>query len=199
MKKFKIKKGRHYSTPLLVNATRYLSSTKTKDVQSYVFMLDDSCEYCKNNELGGDCKDWNKLLGMSFSPRWNARKNSVMLAWRHTSGGGLEVQPYLHNSEGKAIYKDFRPLQIKKDIYYLVKILTHRIVVQELLSWASVNRRTGELSSYPSIENINGDRIDWNINNLEVKESKRFRQINTWFGGNRKAPQNITIQLDRRF
>lgn len=195
MKKFKIKKGRHYSTPLLANATRYLSKSKAKDVQSYVFMLDDSCEYCKNNELGGDCKDWNKLLGMSFSPRWNARKNSVMLAWRHTSGSGLEVQPYLHGWKGVPQYEDYISFQIKKNVYYLVEISRDAIFLSQITDIIFDKETGGYDYSIPELPIWH-----WSLTNKkDFKSSKRFRQINTWFGGNRKAPQNITIQLDRRF
>ena len=52
--------------------------------------------------------DWLKATGVSFSPKWDARQNSIMLAYRYLPEKGYwQICPYYHDATGKAHQPDF--------------------------------------------------------------------------------------------
>ena len=190
--KHTIKKGNHYSSRSLVklfNFFRLRRSTRPI-TESFFFKLDQTAHYCEEDILKGDCKDWNKLVGVSYSPKWDSMKNSVMLGWRHTSKGGIEIQPYFHDNDGKAIHDIFTPLSIKAGEEYLVALSYDSLSLTPLID-ITVDPHTLQKEWKLDYSNT----IKYHFQG--VKKSKWYRVINTYFGGNRKAPQNIDIQLPR--
>jgi len=52
--------------------------------------------------------DWLKATGVSFSPKWDARQNSIMLAYRYLPDFDYwQICPYYHDTTGKAHQPDF--------------------------------------------------------------------------------------------
>lgn len=107
----------HINRNILRQALNLIPWFSNKSTYRYEFEFTESCKYCESelNQLvmGDDCKDWSKLLGISFFPTWNAQKNSVMLAWRHHPEEGLQVQPYLHTYKGNSVYDKYTPMNVK--------------------------------------------------------------------------------------
>lgn len=168
----------------------------------YFFKLTESCEYCTELNhiiMGDDCKDWSKLFGTSYFPTLNAQKNSIMGAWRHHPEEGLQFQPYLHDRAGNSIYKEFEPLNIKKDQYYSVFVMPSegiedKVAMQIMAVDVELDSK-GKIKKYSDRHDI-GFKI-WVLDTSKLKLTNLRRQINSWFGGNRPAPQNITFDLDR--
>lgn len=53
-------------------------------------------------------KDWLKATGVSFSPIWDARNNSIMAAYRYVEELGYwEITPYYHDKTRKYYNADF--------------------------------------------------------------------------------------------
>lgn len=190
-----IKKGKHNTSSLWKNIITYIpykDKSKSK-TNTYIFKFDSSVEYCKNDELGVDCNDWNKLLGRSYFPLWNAQKNSEMLAFRHTSSKGVEVTPYLHDKTGERHYAEYHPFKIKINTYYKAVLKNDTIRIYELKNVLE----TPNGIEYDSFLNTKEKIVSiiWYIRDINIKRTKWRRQINSWFGGNRKASQDINYFL----
>lgn len=140
---------------------------KAKKVEKEFTFTKDSV-YNLDNE---DQKDWNKLTGVSFNI--SALKNSVMVGWRYNvETNNFELCLYFH------VNGSFNPPS--KPLLTVQKDETFKVV----FDFDKSNKTaTLELST----------------SNKTVKETIPFlkfginRTINTWFGGNQKAPNNIKI------
>lgn len=52
-----------------------------------------------------DQLDWNKLCGLTFSPMFNAKKNSILIGWHYDPvKDEFRITPYLHDHLGKVTY-----------------------------------------------------------------------------------------------
>jgi hypothetical protein len=168
----------------------------------YIVKFNKSCLYCDSEvnqkRMGDDCKDWNKLCGISYRPYLGARKNSVMVGWRHLpETQRIEVQPYLHHwKTGEPIYKDFQPRSLKLNTYYKITLSYDHITIQELKVTTEPSPQNGwKLEYEPSPEGVISA---WGFVGA-IKPTRIRRQINSYFGGNQTAPQDITFELDRGF
>ena len=182
----------HIHRNLFLQAWNLIPKLSRKKVYKYKFKFTESCKYCESElnqaVMGDDCKDWNKLLGISFFPAWNARRNSVMLGWRHTPENGIEVQPYLHALNGDNIYKLYQSLTLEIDIDYIVEINlnTHKLKVYR-----------EDQKPLPGLLGATFVRWDLKFWGKVFKPTWIRRQINSWFGGNQTAPQTMSLYVKR--
>ena len=116
--------------------------------------------------------DWNKLFGLT--PELDARKNSVMWAWRITHDGIIEVSPYYHDREGKAFYTKTDVLKVPLNVE-----VTFSINIQE-------NSVLFGCSYWSTSTSFSEPRY--------ISNPKRlfpfYRVINAWFGGT-ETPNKI--------
>jgi hypothetical protein len=135
--------------------------------------------------MGDDCKDWSKLLGLSFFPAIFARRNSIMLGWRHNPETDyLEVTPYGHLSNGEAKYVNEVAIDVVPDIDYILEI--------------DLEKKTMAIykeSEEPLEGHFGATFVRWRLLNYYTKATWVRRQINSWFGGNKVTPQTFELYI----
>lgn len=132
-------------------------------------MLDSSCWY---NSLGVDNQDWNKLSGVYRWVDGYKNINSFILAWR--------------------------PDTLQRGLFSL--ILYENIAGANVPHESAVYKvRAGEGFSFWFLESggkytlwINGNVIGTQQND---RRYKTVAKVSAWFGGNRKAPHDMSMQL----
>lgn len=171
MKKVTIKKGWHRPFSLIPPFFRGLRFNRDKNqIIGKELLFDESCEYM----LGSDDQyDWNKLYGWSFGVD-GIHKNSIRFVWRYYPDKKyVEVAPYTY-IDGKRI------LPTKEQIVKVKigeKISTSIEVVD---NHARLSITTDKCRFY-----------DFHFTDCHYKVL-----FGAWFyfGGNRKAPHDITIR-----
>ncbi len=178
MKKI-ILKGFHFS---------FLPIIKRVERLSYEVTFDKSAMY----DLGSfDQFDWNKLIGVKanyFSPR----KNSLMVGWRwNITKQCIQLTDYRHDSEGTALYNDNGILDIPlKDISKPFKIEIYEGFIEEEKHGAVIG------ICLRIIANNSKTKVERKFFDLPtLLKSSKWWVINSWFGGNRRAPQTIKIKI----
>ena len=165
MTRYTISEGRHYSFP------RIFKSRNKPERVSWRIIFEESCIY----DLGdGDQKDWNKLCGLFFNTL-NTLDNTVMVGWRYNlKTGRMELNAYYHVDKSREFTK---PL--------LDVALGEPFQVDILVDYDEKN--------YSVVLNRLSD-------GKQVRDSKAFfhddtncLEINTYFGGNREAPKDLSI------
>ena len=150
---------------------------------SALFKFDNSIRYCdtEDNPLGNDCLDWCKLTGISYKPTTNAMKNSMMLAFRYVADiDKVELGIYTHSPDGT------REMPSSGKTIFLPIGQYGKVVFDE-------NKITlGNYSYSNYLTLING--VDYHTT-TSVQKGKWVREIGSWFGGNRPAPQTIKFWL----
>lgn len=124
-----------------------------------------------------DSMDWNKLCGLSFCLFAN-HKNSVMVGWRYNSKDDVfELGFYYHKNGARMIRRNNENSEVwaTAPVSGLLRI---RFDVDHLTGVV-----TGEIETEAGIAR----------DAVQMKTSRRSRIINTWFGGNRAAPNDIYI------
>jgi len=203
MKTYKHTINWHITTDLIGQTHRFLKPTfaKKEGYYEYIVKFNKSCLYCESElnqqVMGDDCKDWNKLCGISYKPYLNAKKNSVMIGWRHLPNTQrIEVQPYLHHHKtGDKVHEPFKPKALKLNTYYKFKVSPSSVECVELRVLKQPSSSNGwkfETKELPETTSA------WFFKGV-LKPSRIRRQINSYFGGNKPAPQTITFDLDRGF
>lgn len=177
-----IKEGNHRSTP-------YTLTWHDNRTEGYCWKFDDTAAY----DLGdADQCDWNKLCGVSFKKLTNY-EDALMVSWRYDLSGKLLIAPYYHHQGGtfwaSAPCSDGaqelpQNKTVDNELQYIEADISDPIEthfnINEHTNWAAVtiiNTVTGETAYY--------ERYFPDFNN--------HRDIWPWFGGNRKAPHDITI------
>ena len=118
---------------------------------------------------GEDQWDWNKLLGISYSI--NAQKESAMVGWRYnTQTQKFELCAYCH-VDGKRIYTK-KLFEVKAGWKFVVSI--------EVKDGYYLFSMVGVSHTEPFYHN-----------------RKVSRRVNSWFGGNQKAPRTIKIKIEK--
>jgi hypothetical protein len=202
MKKVKHTINWHITSDLIGQAYRFLvpHTAKKDGYYTYIVRFNKSCLYCDSElnqiRMGEDCKDWNKLLGISYKPYLNARKNSVMVGWRHLPNTQrIEVQPYLHHHKtGDKVHEPFKPKSLKLNTFYKIRLGPESISIVEL----KVTKMPTHSNGYTFEYEEKAEMAAWLFRGV-VRPSRFRRQINSYFGGNQTAPQTITFDLNRGF
>lgn len=172
MKKIKIKSNRHRPFSLIPAFMRNVRiNRRESQIIGYEFVFDESCEYLLDN---GDQWDWNKLYGWSLG--FNHHKNSVRLVWRYNPiEQVIEVAPYCY-IDGKCelpTKSQIIEIKIGEKVRTSIEVLDNivRVVIE-----SDITCRYG----------------------FRFSDCGRKPLFGCWFyfGGNRKAPHDITIRYN---
>lgn len=131
--------------------------------------LDSSCWY---NDMGVDNQDWNKLAGVY---RWAdvvKNKNSFILAWRPDPMRNIFQLCLYENIDGAN-----RP---------------HESAIYKVAANAGFSFWLQESSGKYALW-VNGNFLDDQDND---RQFKTIGKISAWFGGNRTAPHDMSLQMD---
>lgn len=162
---YTISQGQHFCFP------RIFKSRNKPERVSWLIRFDQNCNYdLKDN----DQKDWNKLCGLFFN-LFNPRENTVMIGWRwNLKTEKMELCAYYHVDGSREFTKSL--LEVSLEETFTVEIL----VDYNAKEYAVILQRSSD-----------GRRVE---------DRKAFRhdnetcwEVNTYFGGNRTAPQDVTI------
>jgi hypothetical protein len=172
-----VKKGRHWSWPFI-----FRSTNNPKELVWRVY-LDKQSTY---DLLTNDQKDWNKLLGIKryfFKPR----RFSIMLAHRwNIDEKRHEFSPYVHLPDQDS------PISYKNDDFWFALPEECEFLIEIRIFKSAIEF---------SVEVISHEINPFEVNSwsLQIHESTfgKWWEINTWFGGNRKAPSNYSIWKER--
>lgn len=162
----RIPKGKHAAKPY------WFSYGKRKQL-SMQFLFTD---YARYQLPGPDQMDWNKLCGISFCPLTNHR-NSAMVSWRYNLEADLFELGFYHHVNGRRVIKR----NASGEVWARCKVagmLKIRFVIDHLLGQV--------LTTIETQESVVSDLT-------EISTKRRSRVINTWFGGNNPAPNDIHI------
>ena len=179
-----IKKGAHASKPYHLRIRR-----SPQDFHFMVTFQDGMYHLLHQGKTDPDQYDWNKLLGMSFNLFTN-HENSWMIGWRYNIlNKTIELNRYWH-SAGK-MYHDREPFAaidpklggLSGSMYLDYK---NKRVFGQVQTWKRFDSSAKQESKH----------VDLQTHNIEfVLDDMRpwTREINTWFGGNEKAPRTIKL------
>lgn len=168
MKKLTINKGNHF-----VNFGDRIFNLRNKpEVVEWHYVFLENSNYNLGDE---DQKDWNKLTGLFFN-LFNTRAETVMIGWRYNiQTDRIELNAYYHINKKRIFTKSL--LEVKRGELVKVKIN---------VDYQNKNY-TVHLTS----------------NGKTVQHTQTFRhnrglcgQINFYFGGNRKAPQAMSVLME---
>lgn len=169
MKKIKIKSNRHRPFSLIPAFMRNVRlNRRESQIIGYEFVFDESCEYLLDN---GDQWDWNKLYGWSLG--FNHHKNSVRLVWRYNPiEHVIEVAPHCYNGERCVLPTKSKITKIKIG----EKVRT-------------------SIEVFDNIARVSIDNYQYTLQFIDCEKNPLF---GCWyyFGGNRKAPHDITIRYN---
>lgn len=174
MKKITIKEKRHRPLSIIPPFVRNMRFDRSgSQIIGYELLFDESCEYLLNN---GDQQDWNKLYGWGLG--LNHQENSIRLVWRYNAiEKVIEVAPYLY-IDGK------RTMPTKEQI---VKVKIGEKIKTSIEVLDNVARVV-----------IESDKC--HISEFKFDEDASNKPLfGCWyyFGGNRKAPHDITIRYKK--
>lgn len=134
-------------------------------------------DYAHYKLPGVDQQDWNKLCGLSFC-LFSNHQNSVMVSWRWNPDDKLfELGFYYHVRGKRVIRKDYDGGEVFARVRPRGTCFVE-FKVDHLMGVVYTNIIVGE-------EQVNDI--------VELKTNRRSRIINTWFGGNRAAPNDIYL------
>lgn len=168
MKKFIIKKGRHYSTFL-----RKLFNLEfgfiTKNTYSFVAKFTESCLYDFNDIP--DEKDINKLCGISTS--YNHHIQSARFGWRCLDNKHIEILTYCYDNK-KLLKFDILGTVLPEEIF------SGKIIVK----------------SDRFVFYFKKEKYTKIIEVKKTLKSSYFKyKLGFYFGGNLKAPHDMTLYL----
>ena len=167
-------------------AKPYRFTWKPRSYLSYEWRFDQSAAY----ELGDiDQCDWNKLTGLSLH-KFGNHKNSVLVAWRYDREGFLWIAPYYHENENvfwadASCTDGFTPTAIDPDLQAI------RVDIGDVIETHINLNIQGDWTALTIINTETGATSYWE-NEWEI-DFTHTREIFPWFGGNEKAPHDITI------
>lgn len=172
MKTYKVKKGRHFSFP------RRIRFSKQPKVITWVVRFDSNCNYIIKNEDGSvskDQNDWNKLCGVFFS-LFNTRKDTAMMGWKYNIEDDLiNLAPYYHIDAGRDMFPPM--LQVKREETFTISL--------------EIDYQAKEYRWKMQQDGFN------NSHKMKFNHNRKWCSfINFYFGGNQKAPQTMTVNMD---
>lgn len=165
MKRIKIRKGFHRPLSLIPACFRYMGDSKGSQKIAMTLVFTDSCRYYLN---GGDQRDWNKLFGFGYG--WKGiHQNSARFVWRYDPGTDkIEIATYYYIN-GQREYEIVRKVSLNKETHFEIERDRNRV-------WFY----------------IDGEFMDYN-DAFVIKKRCLMFGCYVYFGGNRKAPQDIVI------
>lgn len=180
--KIKIKKGRHY--PYLIPIVLpFWIEKKEGNFRTARFRFTDSCMFDLKNE---DQHDVNKLFG--FSIGHHQKKSSFRFGWRPLLNNmTIEIVAYEYHDGVRQKTMPIYEVQLNKWYKFRIGYLplinrTHYLIMDE-----ETNKLIKDREIYEFIN-------DFNLS----KKSGLGYTLGIYFGGNEKAPQDITIYKKRK-
>ena len=157
--------GFHFSVGIL---PRLFTKVQKKLRMGVVFH--DNCKYNLNSE---DQKDVNKLFGIGYLP-WH-HINSVRFGWvYHPPTGRMEIWAYWY-SKGRREMTYMTDVDLNEEYIYTIELnkdnSKHRLTIE----------RNGRVLAARMI--------------TDVKTSSLCYMLHPYFGGNRRAPHKMTIDI----
>lgn len=167
MKKIKHFKNKHFTLPLIINPI----INADEKIFMWTGRFLDSAKYDFKDPNDADEMDWSKFCGVSFSPIFNGRKNSIMVGWRYDGRKDeIQIAPYWHNSDGENFY----PVKYKDAYHFTVNLNENFEVILNIKLMVLKFKQ-------------NGKQYSFNLP-LDIKTSGFAREINSWFGGTDPSP-----------
>jgi hypothetical protein len=169
---FRFNKGSHFSSP------RGLFKRMIYEPNKLVWecRFDKSCCYqmcLDNGQLHEDQWDYNKLLGITFTPL-NPHNNTAMVGWRHHPDSlYFELIPYWHIHK-KRVYKERPCLTVKPDEKFKVEIMVDYIKYTITTSIITSKGKLEETQYYKGF-------------------SHQAALIYPYFGGTSRAPNDMFL------
>ena len=170
-----VKKGANYATP------RQIKPRVAPDSVGWIIRFMPNCNYILNNVDGTvsvDQQDWNKTCGLMFH-HFDPHVNTAMLGWRHNiEARKIEVNFYHHISKKRSYTPPLTAFDFSEPFEYRIVPRYSDGTITETL-WTL----DGKLIKC----------IQFDFPDLKAKWRVQTQEINFYFGGNQKAPQDVTV------
>lgn len=177
MIKYLIKKGKHYHSNWIERIRRPFAKKRS---QQYIVTLSRDCWYKYENK---DSKDYNKLFGIGWL---NPKVASARFAWKpdFKHYGMINLYTYVYSNktwEAKYITK----IKIKEPV---------ALYITSKRNWKFKWFKITGKGSYTFSMRRRGSN-DW-IRVVDHTDPCGLFRLYPYFGGNNKAPNNMTITMD---
>lgn len=166
--KYKIKKGRHFSTPFKFPKIYW---NKTDIKMNYVVTFS-KCDYIIEDE---DKYDINKLFGISYGYH---HTNSDRIGWRYNEETN-KIELFQYSYENKKRFARYID-EIEMNKKYYISLEVHK----------NKKRNIRELTI-----TIDGKEYIFFLKYNENRFSKISYTLTPYFGGNKKAPKDMFIDI----
>ncbi len=163
MQKIIHKKNRHRSSPYCLKVGKITE-------RSYRYYFDEAAKY---DLKGEDQFDWNKLFGISFHI-FTSHRNSVMIGWRYNiDRDHFEFNSYCHIDGSVRRSSTLFVLETSGAIDLKIRIEGESV----FLTFSNPDRPSHGILTH---------RVDF-----PGKLNRRRRNIEAWFGGNKKPGKKV--------
>lgn len=162
---YTISEGQHFCFP------RIFKSRNRPERVAWRVRFAANCDYdLKDN----DQKDWNKLCGLFYN-LFNTRDNTVMVGWRwNKDRARMELCAYYHVDGSRDFTKPLLDVALEEDLQVEIQI-----------------DYTKKEYTVVLLRSSDGQRVE---NTMAFTHNRgTCWEINTYFGGNRVAPQDVTV------
>ena len=175
--KIKIRKGTHY--PYLIPiAFPYYVKADDINYREARFMFTDSCMFDLHDE---DQHDVNKLFG--FSIGHHHKRSSFRFGWRPIlKNNTIEICAYEYHDGVRQKTMPIHEVKLNKQYQFRISYLPHIDRTHYLISDVETHDFISDKKSYSFANDF-----------VLKKKSGLGYTLGVYFGGNEKAPQNITI------
>lgn len=167
MKKVTIHKGFHRPFTFIPACFKNISRVKDNQIITIKVIFTDSCRYTLDGE---DQADWNKLDGICFGWR-GIHMDSARLVWRYNSGTDvIEIATYCYVNGQREVEK-IVTIHINEPVKLTIEREGNKI-------WFYAN---DEFMTYNDAFKVGNSLLTFGCG--------------LYFGGNRRAPHDITIKI----
>lgn len=169
LKKYHIKKGKH-------SASGFNFGFTIKNRIKFRACFSQSCLY---DLQSNDNYDINKLFG--FSTTWFHHKQSARVGWRCVDGNQIELLTYSYNDSKRALDESDLLGEVKPNQWFVCEIIDHEDCYEYRFSFENNEEKRLTIAK-------DKKQKDWFIFHY---------YLYPYFGGNRPAPHDIEIYLER--
>lgn len=183
---YKIRKGWHFSTPILPKLMFYKKRDPQFIQMQFVCKFDENCWYPKQNK---DSYDLNKLTGFSFG--FNHLKNSVRIAWvpSFEEQGSIHLYLYFYEN-GRRWFKYITTVKVEEE--FVVNINHSKMLHSDQEGVWDVR--------YMAFVVINTNNQNVVMKEVWEPKIKKFGfLLKPYFGGNNRAPRKMKIMVNKTF
>ena len=197
MRKVTVKKGRHDFRPntglRITTGSKIIRNKQEKNTSLFdiKFLFKENCWFDPtiNGPIQRDGKDINKLGGVSFGnlfkpKQWPKNKNSILVGFRPSDVKGfIELHGYINYTDGSfsSVYLGAVAVDTQASVSVSYRLVDSKLEVDFSLTGDGV-------TSTEQLSLVWGDN-HWG--NFAIN-------VDTWFGGNRKAPQKMNLLVKQK-